>query len=422
MVARRRARPGPGLPRIAVLRVLTLPLVVVAGLAAAMIAPAQAESADRVYLVTLDGPGLAGYAGPATAEVQLDAMLAVQRDVLEGRDSGSVLYRWTSALNGFAVEMSAEAAERLSRDPRVALVEENDVRRLAGGLSAAALPATSQRGRGGAGLVVGVIDTGIWPDSSLFASVPGLGKEPRDFAGGCDAGAEWGADTCNEKLVGAQWFVSGFGADNLRTSSSLSPRDDSGHGTQMASIAAGNSGVSVDVPGLPQRTYSGHAPQARIAVYKACWSAPDPDDDGCATADLVTAIDRATRDGVDVINLSVGGPPGLDTVERALLGAAERDIVVIAAAGNDNGGCLRRPRLPVGDHRGRGDRGPARGQGAGRRRADAGRRDGLDTTSEPHPAGAGRRGSRDRRLPRLSAGLRARLPGRLPGRGCRRRL
>ena len=80
--------------------------------------------------------------------------------------------------------------------------------------------------------------------------------------------------------------------------------------------------------------YGGMAPQARLAVYKACWTAPDPDDDGCATADLVSAIDAATRDGVDVLNLSVGGPPTFDTVERATLGAAEADVVVVAAAGN----------------------------------------------------------------------------------------
>ena len=85
-----------------------------------------------------------------------------------------------------------------------------------------------------------------------------------------------------------------------------------------------------------------HRPAARIAAYKACWAAPDPGDDGCATADLVSAIDRATADGVDVLNLAVAGPPGTDTVERALLGAAEADIVVVGAAGNDGRAAVRR--------------------------------------------------------------------------------
>ena len=103
----------------------------------------------------------------------------------------------------------------------------------------------------------------------------------------------------------------------------------------MASIAAGNAGVKVRVGDQELGSYSGRAPRARLAVYKACWGAPDPADDGCSTADLVTAVDRATRDGVDVLSLSVAGPPEFDTVERALLGAAEADIAVVAAAGND---------------------------------------------------------------------------------------
>jgi hypothetical protein len=115
----------------------------------------------------------------------------------------------------------------------------------------------------------------------------------------------------------------------------LSPLDDDGHGTLVASIAAGNSGVSVEVPGQRTGLYAGAAPQARLAVYKACWSAPDPRNDGCSTADLVTAVDRAVADHVDVLNLSVDGSAGIDTVERALLGAAEAGIVVVGAAGND---------------------------------------------------------------------------------------
>ena len=325
-------RPG------AALRAALMGLALLGTLVAGGLVPAQAQqgSADApdLHLVTLEGPGLAGHRGPASTEAHRRLLRDTQDDVLADAGVGTPVYRWTTALNGFAVALTRAQVARLRSDPRVERVEENAVRRLAGGPPATSAGRTTGTPRGGAGTVVGVIDTGIWPESSLFASVPGLGRRPRGFRGACDPGAAWGADTCNDKLVGAQWFVAGFGADHVRSTSSLSPRDDSGHGTQMASIAAGNSGVSVEVPGLRLRGYSGVAPQARISVYKACWTAPDPADDGCATADLVTAIDRATRDGVDVISLSVGGPPDLDTVERALLGAAERDIVVVAAAGN----------------------------------------------------------------------------------------
>lgn len=41
-------------------------------------------------------------------------------------------------------------------------------------------------------------------------------------------------------------------------------------------------------------------PNARIAMYKVCWS------DGCATADILAAFDDAIADGVDIISVSLG--------------------------------------------------------------------------------------------------------------------
>jgi len=299
--------------------------------------PAQAVSAigdEGLYLVTLEGPGVTGSHGPLTGMELRARMVAAQDATLAGVGATAVpVYRWTDALNGYAATLTADQARLLAADPGVALVEPNAVRPLAAAERRA--PGTAAgRSRGGSGVVVGVVDSGIWPESPLFAGVPGLGRQPRGFRGTCQPGAAWAVDMCNRKLVGARWFVDGFGSGNVRSSAYLSPRDEGGHGTQVASIAAGNAGVSVRTGGESMGTLSGIAPQARLAVYKACWTAPDPDRDGCATADLVTAIDRATQDGVDVLNVSVAGPPGPDTVERALLGAAEADIVVVAAAGN----------------------------------------------------------------------------------------
>ena len=110
-----------------------------------------------------------------------------------------------------------------------------------------------------------------------------------------------------------------------------------GHGTQVSSVAAGNAGVSVRVDGRDAGQFGGVAPQARIAAYKACWGAPDPADDGCSTADVVSAVDAAVADRVDVLSLALAGGEGIDTLQRALLGAAEADIVVIGAAGNSAG-------------------------------------------------------------------------------------
>jgi hypothetical protein len=317
-------------------------LAIVAG-AAVLVVPAltpatsAATRADgEIVLVVLRGAGTAGYLGPLPRPEYRDVLLATQDDVLEGVDAEPV-YRWTTALNGFAASLTPEEVELVEADPAVTEVERNAVLPLsatrATSLGAGPVgPGSRGPGRGGAGQVVGVVDTGIWTDSPVFAPVPGLGRDPQDFRGGCDPED---AGLCTDKVVGAQWFVAGFGADDRRSTSALSALDDHGHGTQVASVAAGNAAVSVDVPGQPEGRFSGTAPRARIAAYKACWTAPDPDDDGCATADLVSAVDRAVHDRVDVLLLAVAGNEPGSALESALLGAAEAGVVVVGAAGND---------------------------------------------------------------------------------------
>ncbi len=303
-------------------------------------APAQAaEDVPSLHLVTLTGPGTSAASSGTGIPDARAVLLARQDAVLASIGTPTTTYRWTTALNGFAAELTEDQVTALESSSEVVEVEANTVRPMAGRttmsdvrLSPASSPSPSAAG--GAGVVIGFVDSGIAPDSPLFTNVRGLGPTPARFDGGCTSGDGWPASTCNGKIVASGWWVEGFGADRLRSSESLSALDVVGHGTQVASVAAGNSDVSVLVNGRRMASFSGTAPRAKIAPYKACWAAPDPADDGCSTADLVSAIDQATSDGVDVLNLAVAGPTTTDTVERALLGAAEADIVVVAAAGN----------------------------------------------------------------------------------------
>lgn len=318
--------------------------------------PSQAASDDEegaadgvaLYLVTLRGPGTAGHRGNTPDGVVAARMLALHDAVLASVGAGDPVYRWTTALNGVAVELTEEQATALVADDRVALVEENVVHDLAdaGGVREPQRPPQPDHRRpfdrtptGGAGVVIGFVDTGIDPDSPAFFPAASLTAPPRRFRGNCTAAPEdstWAESDCSAKIVGAQYFVEGFGSDEVTSSANLSPRDSHGHGTEVASIAAGASDVSARFAGRAIDRFSGVAPQSHIAVYKACWTAPDPSDDGCASADLVAGIDQAVADGVDVLNLAVTGPSAtIDTVERALLGAAEAGVVVTAAAGND---------------------------------------------------------------------------------------
>jgi minor extracellular serine protease Vpr len=312
---------------------LTLSLSATAGATAGAEPSGTAPPTQPLTLVTLTGAGTAG------GHADVPELLARQDAVLAAIGAGEPVYRWTTALNGFAAPLTEAQLSVLDDQPGIAAIEADTVRPLAGRTSMAAVrgAATSPRLRGGAGVVIGVVDSGIAPESPAFADVPGLGSDPRDFAGACGVGEDWSAEDCTRKVVGARWFVDGFGADRIRSSESLSALDVLGHGTQVASVAAGNAGVSVRVEDRDAGRFGGVAPQARVAAYKACWGAPDPSGDGCSTADVVSAVDAAVADGVDVLSLALAGGAGIDTLQLALLGAAEADVVVVGAAGNAAG-------------------------------------------------------------------------------------
>ena len=116
----------------------------------------EADDGPSLYLVTLRGPGLSGYHGPL-AGVAARARLTAQQDAsLVGIGvTTAPMYRWTDALNGYAVTLTPPQAAQLAADPTVALVEENAVRSLAATQRRA--PGTAVgRSRGGSGVVVGV--------------------------------------------------------------------------------------------------------------------------------------------------------------------------------------------------------------------------------------------------------------------------
>ena len=182
-------------------------------------------------------------------------------------------------------------------------------------------------------MIVGVIDSGITPESPSFAD-RGL-DPPASWDGACQAGEQFPVTSCSDKLIGARYFVEGFGRDFLPEGAYLSPRDEAGHGTHVAGIAAGNRNVDPVVGGddVGVDRISGVAPAAHLAVYKACWVIGF-----CTDVDVVAAIDAAVADGVDVLNLSLGGPlfPGseIDAMQLAALNADAAGVVVVTAAGN----------------------------------------------------------------------------------------
>lgn len=112
--------------------------------------------------------------------------------------------------------------------------------------------------------------------------------------------------------------------------------DDNGHGTHVSSTIAEATNNGVGAAGL--------AFGATLMPVKVCFSIPETDLQGlCATFSIVDGIDFAVRSGADVINMSLGGPSVSQSIRDAVRRASAANIVIVAAAGNDDGGAVDFP-------------------------------------------------------------------------------
>ena len=272
---------------------------------------------------------------------------------------GRKLYDYQYTFNGFSAVMSAEQAEVLAQKAGVLSVTPNEVYYVDTSSTPAFLGLTDPGGLwdqlGGVGsagedIIIGIIDSGIWPENPSFSDRTGTNPNGKGgklsyhqipgWHGKCVPGENFNASLCNHKLIGAQYFNAGWGGnagiDAERPWEFNSVRDYNGHGSHTASTAGGNANVMPDGPGAAFGPISGIAPRARISAYKALWSTQDASTAGGTTVDLVAAIDQAVADGVDVINYSISGTQTnfRDPVEIAFLFAADAGVFVAASAGN----------------------------------------------------------------------------------------
>ncbi|MBA0720197.1 hypothetical protein Golax_007828 [Gossypium laxum] len=257
-----------------------------------------------------------------------------------------LLHVYDSVFHGFSAKLSPTEALKLQTLPHFIAVIPEQVRHLQTTRSPLFLGLKTTDSAGllkesdfGSDLVIGVIDTGIWPERQSFND-RNLGPINSKWKGQCVTTNDFGSNSCNKKLIGARYFCSGYEASNGKmneTSEFRSPRDSDGHGTHTASIAAGRYVFPASTLGYAKGVAAGMAPKARLAAYKVCWDA------GCYDSDILAAFDSAVADGVDVISLSVGGavvPYYLDAIAIGAYGAAEKGIFVSASAGNGGPGGL----------------------------------------------------------------------------------
>lgn len=355
---------------------------------------AEEAEGSRVYIVQLAAPAAATHYASSAAKVQGKArarfdknsglvlsyaqqLESAQQKVLAQAGPGTQkIYSYRYALNGFAARMSPAQASKLKGLPEVVEVWEDEIRPLTTNYSPEFLELYSADGglRGSAGLdgdgiVIGIIDSGITTDhpslrDSRDAPQPRLCRSswgtnsilgrwlcrryrrqpdiilfepPEDWNGTCEAGPEFAADSCNNKLIGARFYLDGAqSSGQIDAGEVFSPLDVDGHGTHTATTAAGNA-VDASIYGTFMGRIEGMAPRARVAAYKACWLRPGATRSSCNTSDLALAIDDAVADGVDIINYSVGNSMRETNApdDVALLAAAKAGVLTVVAGGND---------------------------------------------------------------------------------------
>lgn len=371
---------------------------------AAGLSSVHAQEVRRPYIVQLQAEPAATYKGdvaglratqPAPG-VPFDYHSVPVQDYVKylGAKKGEVLATIAAApviasydvvLNGFTALLTDAEVLALKNNPAVADIQADQARSYDTISTSAFLGLSNPGGlwsqyAGGSlvkgeDMVVGIIDGGIWPENPAFADrVDSDGKPtfdaagslaytspPATFKGSCMTGEGFDPSKhCNNKLVGAKFFNTGFKASGqtLNWSDYVSPRDSNigsngistghgGHGDHTASTAAGNANTPVVLGGAPLGLASGMAPRARVAAYKICWTYDNPaEPDGtnatnsCFNSDSIAAIDEAVKDGVNVINYSISGSQtsSADLVEQAFYRASLANVFVAASAGNSGPG------------------------------------------------------------------------------------
>ena len=174
--------------------------------------------------------------------------------------------------------------------------------------------ARKELGLTGKGVKIGIIDTGIDIDHPAFggSGAPGSATFPTSkvVAGYDFVGDEYNGSSSSDKY-------------NPVPKPDPLPNDCNNHGTHVASIAAGNDKA---------RKLRGVAPDAKLGVYRVFGC-----DGGTGNDVTLAAMERAAKDGMDVVNMSLGGDfaswPNYPTAAAADA-MADSGIVVTASAGN----------------------------------------------------------------------------------------
>ena len=253
--------------------------------------------------------------------------------------------RLLTTYGGIALTVPANRVETLLGLPGVVAVQRDSREELQTDSSPSFIGAPTIYGQlgqtaddAGKGVIVGVLDTGGWPEHPSYVDHGNLPAPPPKADGSprvCDFGDNpltpaHDPFACQDKLISGEPFLDTYNAIEGNEPYPDSARDSNGHGTHTSTTAAGGPVAHADPLGIDRGAIHGVAPGAHVAVYKVCGPF------GCIRSDTVAAVGRAIEDGVQVLNYSISGgeDPFSDPVELAFRDAYEAGIVVSTSAGN----------------------------------------------------------------------------------------
>src|SRR5438552_3201249 len=257
-----------------------------------------------------------------------------------------VTSQYDISLNAVAVQLNGESRDTIAGAPMVQQVQYNalyhpDLSESHKIINAdGAWNAAGGRSNAGAGIKIGDIDTGIdenhpFFDPSGFIYPPGFPK--CDAADSATHKANQNCNHVSPKVIVAKVFnnklnQNGFDATAVQD-----------HGTHTAGIAAGVTGKTAVANGVNIDDMSGIAPGAWLGNYNVF----PGDVTNARSEDILNAVDAAIADGMDVLNLSLGGGyhGNNDLLAIGLDNAVEAGVTVAVAAGNSGpgGGTVESP-------------------------------------------------------------------------------
>jgi uncharacterized protein (TIGR03437 family) len=343
-----------------------------------------AQGAPRHYILILDDPPVASRFASREALATVEAgqyrqQIATKQTTLRQQLAAkhfTVIGGVSTVLNAMFVAATPDRVGELKALPGVTGVVA--ARRFHRNLNEATLlvnaPAawTALGGvsNAGAGIRIGILDTGIEitradgsPNPAFYdPSLPA----PTAFSPVCDPTR---INTCsqpaftNNKVIVARSYVGLMAAGGAINPSEpqldsrpddITPRDHIGHGTAVSTCAAGVAGTvtpEASASGSGTVAIGGVAPKAYLGEYRV-YGSPGVNENGSTSDIVIMALDDAVTDGMDVVSFSSGGPAisaaedtgaacgypaGVfcDPVAHAFEIAAEAGTIITVAAGND---------------------------------------------------------------------------------------